>query len=130
MQFNRKKILEKLSEEKKHKIFTAADIEKYHKGLLSPGEMNELEKAALDDPFLADALEGYAATNVNIQADLSDLENKMKNRLDAGKVVSMKPRTKRSQWWRVAAAIVLMGGLGVLTYKLSSNKNKNSLAKL
>ena len=108
-----------MSEEKKHKIFTAADIEKYHKGLLSPREMNELEKAALDDPFLADALEGYAAGNVNIQADLSDLENKLKNRLEETKVISMESQGNRFQWWRVAVAVVLIGGLGVLTYELS-----------
>jgi hypothetical protein len=34
------------------------DIEKYLKGELSPKEMHELEKKALSDPFLADALEG------------------------------------------------------------------------
>jgi len=92
--------------------------------------MNELEKAALDDPFLADALEGYAAGNVNIQADLSNLQNKLKNRLEETKVISMESQGNRFQWWRVAVAVVLIGGLGVLTYELSSNKNKNSLAKL
>jgi TonB family protein len=34
------------------------DIEKYLKGELSPQEMHALEKKALSDPFLADALEG------------------------------------------------------------------------
>ena len=42
------------------KKFTASDIEKYHKGQLSAKERHDLEKAALDDPFLADALEGYS----------------------------------------------------------------------
>ncbi len=51
------------------KNFTAADIEKYHKGLLSAKERHDLEKAALDDPFLADALEGYAVAGENVSAD-------------------------------------------------------------
>ena len=34
------------------------DIEKYRKGLLTEKEMHLLEKRALSDPFLADALEG------------------------------------------------------------------------
>ena len=38
------------------------DIERYSKGELSPAEMHELERKALSDPFLADALEGYAHT--------------------------------------------------------------------
>ena len=50
--------------------FTASDIEKYHKGLLSAQEKHALEKAALDDPFLADALEGYTTTGVYIADDM------------------------------------------------------------
>src|SRR5688572_21364906 len=34
------------------------DIEKYLKGELTPAERNALERKALHDPFLADALEG------------------------------------------------------------------------
>jgi len=57
--------------------FTAADIEKYHKGLMSPKERHALEKAALDDPFLADALEGYGASAVNVQEDIADLKKRL-----------------------------------------------------
>ena len=39
-------------------IYSATDIQKYLKGELSAREMHDLEKAALEDPFLADALEG------------------------------------------------------------------------
>jgi hypothetical protein len=80
-----------LSEEKKYKNYTAADIEKYHKGLLSPGEMNELEKAALDDPFLADALDGYKASAENISSDLSELKKKLEERVSDKKVISITP---------------------------------------
>ena len=52
------------------KNFTGADIEKYHKGLLSSKERHDLEKAALDDPFLADALEGFAVAGVNPISDI------------------------------------------------------------
>ena len=34
------------------------DIDKYLRGEMTPAEMNALEKKALQDPFLADALEG------------------------------------------------------------------------
>ena len=40
--------------------FTAEDMIRYHRGELSPKEMHLLEKAALDDAFLAEALDGYA----------------------------------------------------------------------
>jgi hypothetical protein len=42
--------------------YTAADIEKYWKGNLSSAEMHAMEKAAMDDPFLADGREYEKAT--------------------------------------------------------------------
>lgn len=43
--------------------FTAQDIERYYSGQMSSIEMHQLEKAAMEDPFLADALEGYGYTH-------------------------------------------------------------------
>jgi TonB family protein len=114
-----------LSEEKKYKKYTAADIEKYHKGSLTPKEMNELEKAALDDPFLADALEGYAATATNILSDVSELKKKLEERVSDRKVISMVPPGSSFKWWKVAAAVVILGGLGYFVFQISTgNKNK------
>ncbi len=42
----------------KYKHYSAADIREYLRGDLSAREMQALEAAALEDPFLADALEG------------------------------------------------------------------------
>jgi CarboxypepD_reg-like domain len=68
--------------------YSASDIEKYLKGELSAREMNELEQAALEDPFLGDALEGMAtnAAALNqangssgsmLDADLAELRNRL-----------------------------------------------------
>jgi TonB family protein len=119
-----------LSEEKKYRNYTAGDIEKYRKGLLSAKEMNELEKAALDDPFLADALEGYGATPVNISADLSELEKKLQKRISGAKVVSMVSPGNSFKWWKVAAAVLVIGAVGFFTYRLSTNGNNNDVAQL
>ena len=40
--------------------FTSEYMIRYHRGELTPSEMHQLEKAALEDTFLAEALEGYA----------------------------------------------------------------------
>jgi TonB family protein len=120
-----------LSEEKKYKNYTAVDIEKYHRGLLSPGEMNELERAALDDPFLADALEGYEATAETISPDLSELEKKLEERVSDKKVVSIAPSRSSFKWWKVAAAAVFLGGLGYFIFQVSTDsKNKQVANKL
>lgn len=46
-----------------HIEYTQADIERYIQGKMSNAEMYAIEKAALQDPFLADAIEGYEITN-------------------------------------------------------------------
>ncbi|MBL7744982.1 MAG: hypothetical protein JNN00_16025, partial [Chitinophagaceae bacterium] len=67
--------------------FTAADIEKYHKGLLSAKEMHAMEKAAMDDSFLADALEGYAIAGVNVNADIAELKRRLAGKAEEKKVI-------------------------------------------
>jgi len=43
-----------------HINYTYADIRRYYEGQMSPAERHALEAAALEDPFLADAVDGYA----------------------------------------------------------------------
>lgn len=57
------------------------DIEKYLKGELTPAERHALEKAALDDPFMADALEGAElVTAGQFSADVAELNQKINKR--------------------------------------------------
>ena len=117
-----------MSEEKKYQNYTAVDIEKYHRGLLSPKEMNELERAALDDPFLADALEGYEATAETISPDLSELKEKLEERVSDKKVISIVPSRSSFKWWKVAAAAVILGVLGYFVFQVSTGNKKNEMA--
>jgi hypothetical protein len=114
--------------------FTAGDIEKYHKGQLSVKEMHALEKAALDDPFLADALEGYLMPGIDISADMAELEKRLASRTDTAKVIPLHtadPDRKRSFiWLRIAVMIVLIAGAGWLTYAFLFKTRSNDLAKL
>ncbi len=116
-----------MSEEKNIITYTAADIEKYWKGKLSPAEMHAMEKAAMDDPFLADALEGYK------DASLADLDS-LKERLDkrVGAVVPiLNLKRKRFTWVKAAAAVIIIVGVGLLVQQLVFNdRNKNSIAIL
>ena len=48
-----------MSDKEKNIVYTAGDIEQYLAGNLLPMQMHAMEKAALDDPFLAEAIEGY-----------------------------------------------------------------------
>jgi hypothetical protein len=105
--------------------YSASDIQKYLRGELSAPEMHQLERAALDDPFLADALEGMEIhralpSSPIFQEDLDELQEKLDNR------VAQKDRRGLlfHPAWKIAAAIILLLGLGITAYFSLLNKAK------
>lgn len=102
--------------------YTAQDIERYHAGQLSAQEMHALEKAALDDPFLADALEGYKFTQTP-GADVAALKELLAEKTDQDKVVPLAPPRKRPYpLLRIAALFLLLLGAGWSVYYLMDSK--------
>jgi hypothetical protein len=95
---------------KNKKTFGLPDIERYYHGKMVPQEMHELEKASLEDPFLADALEGYAHTR-SATEDVVDLKNRLPKRKQQGNTYSMLSRA--------AAMVLLMTGAGWLLYQVT-----------
>ena len=59
-----------------HKTYTAADIQRYHSGMMSVEEMYEMEKSALEDLLLSDAIDGFA-NKKNIDNDLAVIREKI-----------------------------------------------------
>jgi hypothetical protein len=122
-----------MANDKNIHAFNAADIEKYHKGLLSNTERHALEKAALDDPFLADALEGYALPNLNTSADIAALKQQLANRVEErqAKVVPLGGGKQNSfPWLRAAVAVLIIGGAGLLANQfLFNNDKKGNIAQ-
>ena len=58
------------------------DIEKYLQGELTSAEMHALEKEALSDPFLAEALDGVEQTGAdNFLYDLHQLNRSVHDRM-------------------------------------------------
>jgi hypothetical protein len=108
------------------KKYTAADFARYHAGTMPAAEMHALEKAALEDPFLEDALEGYAATPTPA-ADVTILGERLGNVGAVKKVFFLYPK---ASWWRVAALLVIMAGAGYLFFLVNNNVSRqNNLAK-
>lgn len=107
-------------------IYTAADIEKYHKGLMSSKERHAIEKAALDDPLLADALEGYSATPVNINEDIAELKKRLAVRTEKNKSTRF---PLSFPLWKIAAMIVLVAGAGLLVYQFGFNNKRAEIAQ-
>ncbi len=117
-----------MSEDNNIKNYSVADIEKYWKGQLSNSESHALEKAAMEDPFLADAMEGYK-NSLSPEVEIGLLKEKLTHRISSTtKIVSI--RKKNFNWLKVAAAIVIIGGLGILAQQVFLNKKENELAGL
>src|SRR4028118_385841 len=105
-----------------NKQYTAADIQRYLKGQMSAEEMHAIETAALDDPFLADAIEGFQGATVagkeSISTGLARLNKEFSERIkQQGKVASM----TQSRWWQIGAAAIILLSTGIALYN-----NRNS----
>lgn len=103
------------------------DIEKYLRGELSPAEMHALEKEALDDPFLAEALEGLeqAGGADNFLQDLHRLNRKVHDRAR-----HRKDKTIKIWGWTagMAAAVLLVAVSGFLVISLLKDQAAQQLA--
>ncbi len=113
------------------KTYTASDIEKYQQGLLSPADMHAMEKAALDDPFLADAMEGYAEAGTTLQADLNDVKNRLAQRTEEKtNVIPLGGAGKSSfPFMRAAVMIGVLAGAGTLAYLFMFKEKEQPIAQ-
>lgn len=85
--------------------YTYKDIERYHAGQMSPEEMHRMEMAALDDPFLADALEGYTYTSTP-KSDLEKLNERLNERTNRkARVIWI---SKKYNTLKVAAVLIFV----------------------
>jgi len=108
-------------------IYSASDIEQYLTGKLTPVQMHAMEKAALDDALLAEAIEGYGIIKEAEWKDqLAALKDGFKNNKRTAKVI---PLANRNSWWKFAAAVVLFGSTATISYLLINKKEKQQIAQ-
>lgn len=106
-----------------HKLWGAADFKRYHNGSMPDAERHALEKASLEDPFLQDALDGYAFAE-DPTADIAEITERL---WPAKEEKTLVVALKSNNWdmlWKVAAVFIIAGGLGWLIY--SNNQNKGA----
>ena len=108
-----------------NKKYSAIDFARYHSGEMLPDEMHALEKAALEDPFLADALEGYINSK-NAEKELDEIRMRLDEKRKRQKVFSINSLSSGA-WWKIAAMFILFAGAGYFFYGTNSKK-ENSLA--
>ncbi len=111
----------------KKNIYNAADFAQYHAGTMPANEMHILEKAALEDLFLADALEGYAHTTTP-EKDLEILKDKIRKQENKKNNFSLTALVNNG-WLRIAAVLVIVAGTGYFFYSANDNTTPVTLAK-
>jgi TonB family protein len=129
------------------------DIEKYRKGELTAAEMHALEKRALQDPFLADALEGAESiSSESFSADLNELQESIDFKSEqrsaasfemartasapamgmSAKEITKDVVTKTTNKWawtlRIAASVAIIFGAYFLANQLIPKGEKENLA--
>ncbi|HTB26008.1 MAG TPA: carboxypeptidase-like regulatory domain-containing protein [Puia sp.] len=117
--------------EKTNIKYSTEDIRKYLDGQLSEQEMQALEKAALEDPFLADAMEGIEESRnykVSFESGVEDLQKRLTERIrEKNRVSTMVLLFSK---WRIAASIIFILGIAVLALTYVNRKTrKTEIAK-
>jgi Gram-negative bacterial TonB protein C-terminal len=94
-------------------------IRRYWSGEMTNAERYALEKAALEDPMLADAMDGYAnRSDLDVKSDLADLQSRLATKpieKEQAPVVQM----KKTNWMRYAAALLFTVGVAALLFRLN-----------
>jgi hypothetical protein len=109
------------------KYYTAADYSRYHSGEMSAAEMHDLEKAALQDPFVQDALDGYVHTKTG-EADVALLRKRLASANKEDKVVVVSYPFKN--YWKIAAVLIVGATISFLVYNNNQNEKTQQLAEV
>lgn len=102
-------------------------IRRYLAGELDDKAMHALEKQALDDPFLADALEGYAEHKPDQRIHLADLNRRLEKRVQ-GKEEKGGMVFRLNYRWMAAAGVLLLIGAGLLWIWQGESGEQKSIA--
>ena len=102
-----------MADNQQHITPTADLIRQYLEGKLDGKIMHALEKQALDDPFLADALEGYAKYPTDQRPALSELQQRLQQRV-APAVAEKKVRRLDYRWLAAASVLLILCISGVM----------------
>lgn len=98
-------------------------LKQYLNGQLDPRGMHELEKDALEDPFLAEALDGYAEIKGSLHPHLSILQRQLEDRIAQNYV---KKNTIFFTWQRLsvaAAASLLFVSASILYWMKGTDRS-------
>jgi hypothetical protein len=104
-------------------------IKNYLEGKLSPQESHDLEKRALDDPFLADAIEGFSISKIPADSQLSILQRRLEEHIA---LQQEKKSSLNFSWQRLsiaAAAGLLFITAGILFWMYHFQQKQSQVSQ-
>ena len=120
-----------MAEQTHHIHYSQSDIDRYLRGVMSATDMHELERAALQDPFLADALEGYAdADATTSQQHLAQITAALLQPAREEVRVVPLPRSSPRRWMNIAAMAIVLGGTGLLGWYFIQKPQQSPVANI
>jgi hypothetical protein len=109
--------------------YSQYDIGRYLQRKMSPQEMHDFERALMDDPFLADAIEGFSSTDRDLAGKhLRAIESELRGTKEKAKVVAL--HLKKTAGWKVAAIVLLVVLGSALTYSIVTKKGLSNNKEL
>ena len=115
-----------MKKEKDHIIYTAEDIKRYITGAMPPEEMHAIEMASLDDPLLAEAMEGYELMEQkDWSKELAALKQNFTEKNEQTPVIPIAKNTP-FKWWKAAAAILVLGTTATTAYLFTAKNNSTA----
>jgi len=116
-------------EQETYNPYTLADIERYLQGKMTAAEMHAMEKAALQDPFLSDAIEGYSRAPISTAHDhLNEIAAALSASREEAKVIAMPVKKRWWAAWGAAAAAVVAGIIAITFIATPSTKRPADMA--
>jgi hypothetical protein len=109
--------------------YSVKDFTQYHAGEMSAEEMHAIERAALEDNFLSDALEGYSQTS-NIDKNLTEINEKL-NQINKNNSTPTQPLNfkKILSAVAIAASVIVIFTIGYYNFS-DKNEHTTIIAKI
>jgi outer membrane biosynthesis protein TonB len=112
----------------KHINYSFEDIQRYLQGKMPATEMHDIEKAALQDPFLADAIEGFNEADINTaKQHLNEINAGLFAEKRKTKIVAF---NKRTRWLNIAALVIVLAGIGLIISFLTKTSSSDKQAEI
>lgn len=117
-----------MTEKEANTNYGFSDIHRYLNGQMTAKQMHDMERAALQDPFLADAIEGYQNSNrEQSEQHLNEITAALQGNHQEAKIIGIS-KQKNYRWLAAASALFVIGISVFVLYQNNENSKTTILA--